>query len=600
MTRGEYVRPVRAALERLRRDPGLACLVLALLGAVALYAPAIGRGLVNYDDPWLYSDNHIVQHASWESVRRIFFDTRPATRFILGAEYLPVRDLSVMLDYQLWGSWYGGFHLTNLVIYLAAIALWFGAFASFGVDRRVCGVMALVWALHPSHAESVAWLAERKGLLGAMFAGAAALAYARFRGGATWRWLLLGAAAAVAAVWSKAPSAFALAALAPLEAVLPGRASWRRSLVGLAAIGAPALAAFAPVVMIARSSDVVSSSDAAPAGPLAMGLGLHGFYLRLAAMLVRDAASYPIHTLGPSGAEVALGAVTLAVVLAAAAVPWRQPPVIRAAAALWLVTWLPASRWVLPLRAVLVADRYLLLPTLGIALAIGAGVIALRDTRLRIAALVAVVALAGLRAWDAQTAWGDDVALWERALASNPDDGDVWATYAELLFERGTPDLAEDAVARGLARARTPRLVLRAGLILLARGERAEGVQMIREAAQAGEPRAKANLALLLFDDRKLDEALAWARQAASEAPLYVNAQRAHGKVALELKHFDEALAAFERAYALEPGALANRYNLGVTLVALGRGAEARPHLEACLADPQLAPGARAALEHAP
>ena len=590
---------MRAAFERLKRDPGLALLLLALAGAIALYAPAIGRGLINYDDPWLYSDNHIVQHASWESVRRIFVDTRPATRFVLGAEYLPVRDLSVMLDYQLWGDWYGGFHLTNLVIYCAAIALWFGAATSFGIDRRICGVMALVWALHPSHAESVAWLTERKGLLGAMFAGAAALAYARFRGGASARWLMLGAVAAVAAVWSKAPSAFALAALAPIEVVLPGRVSWRRSLVGLAAIGVPALAAFAPVVMIARSSDVVSSVDAAPAGPLAVGLGLHGFYLRLAALTVANAASYPIHTLGPSGVDIALGAVALVAVIAAIVVPWRHPPVVRAAAALWLVTWLPASRWVLPLRAVIVADRYLLLPTLGIALAIGAGVMALRDARLRAVALVAVAALAGLRACDAQRTWGDDVALWERALASNPDDGDVWATYAELLLERGKPELAEDVVVRGLSRARTPRLMLRAGLILLAQGDRAAGTQMVREAAEAGEPRAKANLALLLFDERKLDEALAWARQAAAEAPLYANAHRARGKVALELVRLDEALAAFEQAYALEPRNLANRYNLGVTLVALHRGGEARPHLEACLADPKLAPGARAALEHA-
>ena len=216
--------------KRLQRDPGLALLLFALVAAAALYAPTIGRDLVNYDDPWLVRDNWIVTDPSWASLHKIWFELDSETRFTLGAEYLPVRDVSIMLDHVVWGHWYGGFHLTNLVLYLLAIALWFAALDGFGIDRRVLGLMAIVWALHPSHAESVAWIAERKGVLGAMLAGMAALAYARFRAGRSARWLVVAVVATVAAVWSKAPAAFAIAALGGLELVLPAkRVSWRRS-----------------------------------------------------------------------------------------------------------------------------------------------------------------------------------------------------------------------------------------------------------------------------------------------------------------------------------------------------------------------------------
>ncbi len=74
---------------------------------------------------------------------------------------------------------------------------------------------------------------------------------------------------------------------------------------------------------------------------------------------------------------------------------------------------------------------------------------------------------------------------------------------------------------------------------------------------------------------------------------MYPNGHRVLGKVLLAAHRPDEALAAWQRAYALEPGNLANRFNLALALLALHRAADARAHLEACLADPALAPKAR-------
>ena len=599
------------AIDAARRHPGLVLLGLALAAAAAIYAPTLGRGLVSYDDPWLYHDNFVVAHPSIHALRTIFFDLDPRSpeRYALGAEYLPARDLSVMLDVVLWGDAYGGFHLTNLVIYLATIALAFAMLDGFGVDRTIAGLAVLIWAIHPSHAESVAWLSERKGLLGALFAAAAGVGYTRFRAGRGAGWLAGAALATVCAVWSKAPAAFAIAGLGALELALPferqaefqrtlahpaeGWRSRRRSVLGLGVLAAVGAAAFAPVLITASRTGVVAV--AGHDNWLATVLGVHGFYVELAAMAMPNAVAYPT----PGGVEIALGAIALIAMLGVALVPargrWRPPGELRAAAGMWLLGWFPASHLALSLQN-LVADRYALWPTLGLALAAAIGIAHLPTPRARLG-LAVVITLAELaRSLDARSSWASSVGLWERAVASAPADSAAWSMYAEALESSGQAELAEAAVTEGLRRAPSPRLEVRQALLLIARGRSAEAMPVLERAARGGEPRAMEDFALQLLDAGRIDEAQGWAARAAAEAPFSANAQRIHGKVALAAGRPAEALAAFTAAYRLQPQKLSNRYNLGLALGALGRPGEARPHLEACLADPALHDRAAAAL----
>lgn len=557
-----------------------------------IYAPTLARGLTNYDDPWLIRDNWIAGHPSWASLHEICCDLSRTTRFVLGAEYLPLRDLSVMADAAVWGTWYGGHHLTNLLVYGGAIAAWFYALCAFGLEPRLAGIAVLIWALHPAHAESVAWLAERKGLLGALFAGFAALGYARWRRGDSWRWLAGAALAGVAAVWSKAPSAFALASLAPLELVLPGRASWRRSLVGLAVIAVAAGAAFAPVLLVARTMDVVTQAPIGPQPGIALALGLHGFYARVGAFAVKSSVSYPIAIDGASTFDIVLGVATLAG-LAALLVRGRWE--LRAGAVIWLVCWLPLSRLVLPVRGVVVADRYLLLPTLGLAVIAAAAID--RLGRYRTALVLTIAFAAALRTLDAQSNWRDAITLWQRATDVNPGDADAWSMYAEALDDAGEGQRAIEAVMRGMHHASSKRLVLREALIILEHGDGKQGHALMKRAAEAGEERAMANYAVLLLKDGNTAEALIWARKATEVAPQYVNGQRIRGKVALAAGLAPEALAAFDSALALEPQNPVNHYNAALALIQLGRTAEARPHLEACAGDPRVGEQAKQLLE---
>jgi hypothetical protein len=92
-----------------------------------------------------------------------------------------VRDLSVMLDSALWGVASAGVLLTRVLLYLLAFALVFAMLDGFGGDRTLAGVAVLLWALLPTHAVSVAWLSERKGLLAIVFAASGGSMRARRR-----------------------------------------------------------------------------------------------------------------------------------------------------------------------------------------------------------------------------------------------------------------------------------------------------------------------------------------------------------------------------------------------------------------------------------
>ena len=70
---------------------------------VATYAASLGGGFLNYDDPWLIEANPWLRAGLGDALTAFFFDLRPRTRLQLGAEYLPLRDLSMWLDVALFG-----------------------------------------------------------------------------------------------------------------------------------------------------------------------------------------------------------------------------------------------------------------------------------------------------------------------------------------------------------------------------------------------------------------------------------------------------------------------------------------------------------------
>ncbi len=151
----------------------LACLALAL-GTLALYWPVTGYSFINFDDNEYVSENPVVQAGlTWHGLRWAF-------QGVHVGNWHPASWLSHMLDCQLFGLNAGGHHLVNVLFHIANTLLLFAFLRSAtGLEWRSAFVAAL-FAWHPLHVESVAWISERKDVLSTFFWLLTILAYARY------------------------------------------------------------------------------------------------------------------------------------------------------------------------------------------------------------------------------------------------------------------------------------------------------------------------------------------------------------------------------------------------------------------------------------
>jgi len=153
--------------------PRFIALLLALVTLV-VYLPVVRNGFVNFDDDDYVTNNPVVQNGlTWAGVKWAF------TTWHTG-NWHPLTWLSHMLDCELFGLNAGAqhgvnvlFHTVNAVLLLWLLfrltgALWLSAF------------VAALFAWHPLHVESVAWISERKDVLSTFFELLALLAYARY------------------------------------------------------------------------------------------------------------------------------------------------------------------------------------------------------------------------------------------------------------------------------------------------------------------------------------------------------------------------------------------------------------------------------------
>lgn len=143
----------------------------------------LGVGIIAYggsfdgefvsDDLNAVRDNEKIQALDWEHLRQI------ATTFD-DSNYIPIKVLSLAIDYQLWGPDPTGYHVTNLLIHLGCAVLIYATLLRMGWGAVAALLTSLLWAVHPLQVESVAWISERKNTLSGLFFFAAFYLYLGF------------------------------------------------------------------------------------------------------------------------------------------------------------------------------------------------------------------------------------------------------------------------------------------------------------------------------------------------------------------------------------------------------------------------------------
>ena len=162
-------------MTRLDLPVWLMAALLALV-TIALYWPATGHDFVNYDDPLYVTDNaHVQAGLTWQGLAWAFGRVHGE-----GTYWHPLTWVSHMLDCQLYGLKPWGHHLTNVLLHAANAVLVFLVFRRMTGAFWRCAVLAALFAVHPLQVDTVAWVAERKNLLSALFWLLTTWAYVRY------------------------------------------------------------------------------------------------------------------------------------------------------------------------------------------------------------------------------------------------------------------------------------------------------------------------------------------------------------------------------------------------------------------------------------
>ncbi|MDD2367027.1 MAG: tetratricopeptide repeat protein [Desulfuromonadaceae bacterium] len=142
----------------------LICLALAVI-TFALYLPALNNGFISFDDGIYVADNqHVVGGITAKNIYWAFTSLDSNT-----GNYHPVTWLSHLADVELFGLNPRGHHLTSILVHIAAAVVLFFLILRLTGKIWQSSFVAAIFALHPLHVESVAWVAERKDVLSAFF-----------------------------------------------------------------------------------------------------------------------------------------------------------------------------------------------------------------------------------------------------------------------------------------------------------------------------------------------------------------------------------------------------------------------------------------------
>ena len=538
----------------------LASLTIAslTLATIAVYLRVFGNGYVFDDRPYLLDNPHVQAGITWASIKWAFTST-------YCANWHPITWLSTMMDCQLFGLQPWGHHLTNLLIHVANTILLLlllnrmtsrlSSKQASRLDSTQVGsfwkssFVAAMFALHPLHVESVAWVAERKDVLSTFFGLIAIWAYVKYAekpGVARYSLVFLLFALGLMAK----PMLVTMPIILLLMDYWPLRRSWSRNLI-LEKV---------PLLMLSAGSSFMTYLAQQQSGAL-MNLARYPLGMRLINALVSYvryigkmfwpkglAAFYPYNPIPIweiAGACLILAAISITVFKTRKSRPYL------AWGWLWyLITLIPVIGLV-QVGDQSMADRYTYIPLIGLFVMIAWSAERLSGRALASAAVLTLGALMVCTFLQVGY-WKNDITLFSHAAAVTKNNA---VAHNDL------------------------------GLVLAGQGKLKESVEHLSKALEIN-PRyadAHVNMANTLILMGRKDEVMEHYFKALDIRPGHAKALLGMANLQAEKGSVDAAITAYYEILKSHPDDAEVHYNLGLVLHVKGNASEAISHCRKAL-----------------
>lgn len=559
--------------------------LLVLVVSVA-YLPAL-RGEFVLDDNLYLTDSVLIKAS--DGLFKFWFTTAPI-------DYWPVSNTTLWLEWRLWGMNPTGYHVTNLILHLAATLLLWSVLKRLSVPGAF--LAATLFALHPVNVESVAWIAQRKSLLAMLFALLSVHFYLNVESAPPEhrasiplksRSYWLSAATFVLAMLSKG----SVAVLPVLLLLIVG---WRHPLSRRDFVrAAPFLliaALLVPVNVWFASRIVAPAAESTHFAERLLGAGAAvWFYLSKALLPIHLSFVYPKWHVDPAALRWWLP------LLAALSVTWLLWRRRRTWGRPFLFAWAYFCVSLAPVMGFadtgfmeysLVADHYQHLALIGVVALVAGGWARWRERThgpfrwMANGVAVAIVATLTLLTWQQSRLYAGPLPLYQAALEENPDS---WMAHHDLGLALFREDRIEEAIEHYAEAVRLrpndPEYRYSLGTALLRIPRTEEAIEHLREALRLfpDYPEAHNNLGNALLQVGQTQEALMHYDAALRLQPDFADAQFNAGRALLRAGRPEKAIDHLQRAVRLTPDSPDAHNDLAVALHETGRTPEAIEHL---------------------
>lgn len=564
-------------IKSIENVPASAASQISLLFLVVafLYFPALHFEFLHWDDNEYVTRNALVQGGlSWAGIKVAF------TTFQY-CDYHPLTMLSLMLDRTLFGRWAGGFHLTSVLFHVANVVLLLGIMRRLLPGRWSGFFVALLFAIHPLHVESVAWVSERKDVLSIFFGLLAIRSYLQFAQRSRRSSYLAAVTYFAASLLSKGTLITLPCGLLLIDvwthrrfamqqdesiATFGGgvRTVWFRRVIEKLPFFLLSLI-YGVVLMRAQTISMASM-------PLSIRLGnalqSYVLYLRNLFCPLWLSPFYPHPGTALPWRDVAVAGALLVGITACALIAFRRRPALAIGWFWFLGMLVPMLGVVAQVGDQAMADRYMYFPAIGIYIAVVSFVAGVGEKLpgvVRGTLAVAVVLLLVLISFRQVSYWKSDRSLWTRALRLDTNNPMAHLNLGAQEDRDGNSSLAKQHFEKAVERWPNHTAALhRLAVVRMDEGRLPEAKDLIERSlrSKTASPLSRVVLGMILSKQADDAAAIQELNRALTVEPNLPVAHFELAKVFEQRGHIDEAIRHYEDVLLLAPRHPAARQRL--------------------------------------
>jgi len=526
------------------------CLVAAI---IAVYWPVYKFDFVKYDDDVYVTNNVNIQSGlNFKSLHWAFISGD-------ASNWHPVTWLSLMIDYQLFKDWAGGYHLINVLFHILNALLLFYLLRQMTNALWPSAFVAAAFALHPLHVESVAWIAERKDVLSTFFWLLTMWAYARYVESPKLKWYLTAFVLFVLGLMSKPmlvtlPFVLLLLDYWPLE-----RKISRRLLIEKIPFFICSFISCIVTFFVQRNSGAMTDIEIYGTGTR-IGNILVSYTAYIAKMIWPDrlAVLYPYPAAGLQTVKIIISALLLALISIYFIYMGKRYKFMITGWLWYLGTLVPVIG-LIQVGMQSMADRYTYIPLTGLFIIIAwsaAEFVPRQRYKILVLPVIILLAASGITAFRQLGYWKNSQTLYEHTLQATENNYIIYENYIAYLNGIGRlDDVIKLSYERLKIKHNTVKIYNNLGSALLRAGRTDEAVESFKLAIKCKPDFIPAynNLAIALCAQSKYEEAVTYFEQAIQIKPDFVDAYLNLAIAFNEMGKFNKAVELCNRVLEFEP-----------------------------------------------